>query len=303
MQDLSQKLAAAVKAAAPSVVQVRAGQHRGSGVIWSQDGLILASAHCAGDADEVEVTLNDGEGGGETVSAEVVGTSPGIDLALLRVPAEGTTLVPLAFRPAQAQGQDDLAVGHLALALGRPGRSVRASLRIIGVLGPEVRTDAGGRIDRYIETDRGIPRGFSGGPLIDLEGRAIGLSTRSAIRGADLAIPRSTIERAVQDLLEHGSVQRGFLGIGAYPVRLPARIAQDVGQDHGALVIEVETGSPAEAGGLYLGDVIVSLDNEPVHGPGEIRALIHERGGQDVRARILRTGALHEITLRIGSRG
>ena len=296
MKETSLALASAVKTAAPSIVRIAAGRRGATGVVWSKDGLIVTAAHGIGDdSDEVAVTLPDYSG----VTAAIVGRDPSSDLALLRAPEGEYT--PLEF--CASSQLDELAVGNLALALGRPGRSVRASLRIIGVLARDVATPAGGRLERYIESDRRIPRGFSGGPLVDLDGRAIGINTRGLMRGADLAIGKETVERVVSALLSHGSVPRGYLGVGAYPVRLPAKIAAELEQKRGALVIAVEEDSPAQAAGLHLGDVIVALDGESVSHPGAIRALLSDRGGKELAARILRTGALVDATIAVGESG
>lgn len=289
--EWSNALAQVVERAASSVVRVEPRRGRsGSGTVWSADGLILTTAHRVDAESAVTVALADGS----SHEASVVGVDPGTDLALLRVQA---ALQPLAF----ASG-DAVKVGHLAVALGRPGRGIRASLRMIGVIGTDVRTASGGRLERYIESDRAIPRGFSGGPLVDLEGRAIGIDTSGLIRGADLAIPRETIERVVRDLLAHGSVRRGYLGVGAYPVRLTAAVAQQVGRDRGALIVAVEEGSPAAAAGLLQGDVILDIDGAAVTGPGELRAVLSERQDQELTARIVRAGALKELAVKVGVR-
>jgi serine protease DegQ len=138
--------------------------------------------------------------------------------------------------------------------------------------------------------------------MVDLEGRAIGIDTSGLIRGADLAIPRETIERVVRDLLAHGSVRRGYLGVGAYPVRLTAAVAQQVGRDRGALIVAVEEDSPAAAAGLLQGDVILDIDGTAVTGPGELRAVLSERQDQELTARIVRAGALKEVGIKVGVR-
>jgi S1-C subfamily serine protease len=291
--EWSNSLAQVVERVAPSVVRVEPKRGRsGSGTVWSADGLILTTAHRVDAESAIVVGLEDGS----SHEASVVGVDPGTDLALLRV--QGAVLQPLAF----ASG-DSARVGHLAVALGRPGRGIRASLRMIGVIGADVRTATGGRLERYIESDRAIPRGFSGGPLVDLEGRAIGIDTSGLIRGADLAIPRETIERVVRDLLAHGSVRRGYLGVGAYPVRLTAAVAQQVGREHGALIVAVEEDSPAAAAGFLQGDVILDIEGAPVTGPGELRAVLYDRQDQQITVRVVRAGALKELTVKVGTRG
>lgn len=291
--EWSNALAEVVERAASSVVRVERPRGRGgSGTVWSADGLIVTTAHRVDAESKVTVGLADGA----THEAAVVGVDPGTDLALLRV--DCVALQPLAFAPGNASK-----VGHLAVALGRPGRSIRASLRMIGVIGDDVRTATGGRLERYIESDRAIPRGFSGGPLVDLEGRAIGIDTSGLVRGADLAIPLETIERVVRDLLAHGTVRRGYLGVGAYPVRLPAAIAAQVGRDRGALIVAVEESSPAASAGLLQGDVILDIDGTSVASPGELRAVLSDREDRQVKVRIVRAGAVHEIAATVGARG
>src|SRR3954471_16746132 len=239
---LDQALAAAVTAAGPSVVHVARGHgHAGTGIVWADDLVISASFH-APDRTRIGIATTDGEP--DVRDAEVIGRDPGTDVALLRVAGGGLT-------PARFRELDTLAVGNLALALGRPGRTVRASLRAIGVLGPAIRTPHGGTLDRYVESDRQIPRGFAGGPLIDADGAVIGMNTRTLLRGEDLAIPTATLRFVVGELAAHGGVRRGYLGVGAFPAQLPAQLAQLVaGRDRGALVANVEDGAPGAAAGI-----------------------------------------------------
>src|ERR1044071_8590686 len=201
-QALDQGLAAAVATAARSIVHVDRGHGAsGTGIAWADDLVISTSFHTP-DRTKVGIASGDGQGeedprdatrGGvnppaqpaergrasplsiDRRDAEVIGRDPGTDVALLRVTGGGLT-------PATFRELGSLAVGNLALALGRPGRTVRASLRAIGVLGPAVRTPHGGKLDRYVESDRQIPRGFAGGALVDAEGAVIGMNTRTLLR-------------------------------------------------------------------------------------------------------------------------
>jgi S1-C subfamily serine protease len=293
-RSLDQALAAAVAAAAPSVVSVSRGRGGGTGIAWSDDLVISSSFHTP---DRTRVGIGTQEGGDlDERDAEVIGRDPGTDLALLRVTGGGLT-------PAKLRELDGLAVGNLALAVGRPGRTVRASLRAIGVLGPELRTPWGGRLERYVESDRQIPRGFAGGPLIDADGAVIGLNTRTLVRGADLAIPAVTLRRVVAELQSHGGVRRGYLGVGAYPAQLPAQLAQLAGgAARGALIASVEDGGPAAAAGLVVGDILVELDGEAISGPDSLRAALGDRPGKAVKLVVLRGGARHELDATIGSK-
>jgi S1-C subfamily serine protease len=291
--DLSGPLTSAVEKAGSSVLRVARHRYPASATVWdAAAGLVVTTRHAVlGCEDTVTLTLPDG---GER-EAQVVGTDPGTDLALLKL-ADATGLAALEqVEPA------DLKVGELALALGRPGQSVRASLRIVGVLAGEVRTPHGGKLDRYIETDRALPRGFSGGPLVDLDGRLIGIDTSGLLRGADIAVPASTVKRVAAELLAHGAIKRGYLGVAVERVRLPDDIASALGgQKSGALIIRVDSDSPAAASGLVLGDTIVALDGEPVSGPDRLRELLADRKGARIQGRIVRGGALQDVSVTVG---
>jgi serine protease DegQ len=279
-QALDQALAAAVAAAAPSVVHVSRGHTGGTGIVWADDLVVTANFHTP---DKTTVGIGQPDGSLDERDAEVIGRDPGTDVALLKVSGGGLT-------PAKLRDVDGLAVGNLALALGRPGRTARASLRAIGVLGPDVKTHAGGKLDRYIESDRQIPRGFAGGPLIDADGAVIGMNTRTLLRGADLAIPVVTLKRVVAELAQHGGVRRGYLGVGAYP------------SAQGALVASLEDGGPAASAGIIVGDIITSVDGATVTGPDTLRTVLADLPGKQAKVTIVRAGAQQEIDVTIGSK-
>ncbi|HEY8141934.1 MAG TPA: trypsin-like peptidase domain-containing protein [Kofleriaceae bacterium] len=290
--DLSSPLTAAVEKAGPSVLRLARHRYPASATVWdAAAGLVVTTRHAVlGCDDTVKLTLP----GGDEREAQVVGTDPGTDLALLRTDPAG--LVPI-----EHAELGELKVGELTLALGRPGQSVRASLRIVGVVGPEVRTPHGGKLDRYIETDRALPRGFSGGPLVDLDGRLIGIDTSGLLRGADIAVPLDTVKRVAAELVAHGSIRRGYLGVAVQRVRLPDDLATALGgQKSGALVVRVDPDSPASKSGLVLGDTIAALDGQAVTGPDRLRELLADRRGGTLAARIVRGGAVQDIQLEVG---
>ena len=290
---LDQALAAAVATAARSVVHVARGHgHGGTGIVWASDLVVSASFHTP---DRTSVGIASGDGELDRRDAEVIGRDPGTDVALLRIGGGG--LAPAAFRDI-----GELAVGNLALALGRPGRTVRASLRAIGVLGPAIRTPHGGKLDRYVESDRQIPRGFAGGPLVDADGAVIGMNTRTLLRGEDLAIPTVTLRRVVDELAAHGGVRRGYLGVGAYPAQLSPALAQLAGRDRGALVASVEDGSPAAVAGVLVGDIIIELAGAPITDPDTLRLALGDRPGETVELTILRGGARQPLAVVLGSK-
>jgi S1-C subfamily serine protease len=233
--------------------------------------------------DTTTVGIGQEDGTLDEREAEVIGRDPGTDIALLRVSGGGLT-------PARLRELDGLAVGNLALAIGRPGRSARASLRAVGVLGPDVRTPWGGRLDRYVESDRQIPRGFAGGPLIDADGAVIGMNTRTLVRGADVAVPVVTLRRVVAELEQHGGVRRGYLGVGTYPV------------DGGALVANVEQGGPAATAGILVGDIIVEAAGVTITGPDSLRQALGDRPGEAIDISLLRGGARQSLKVTLGSK-
>ena len=293
LQSLDQALAAAVAAVAPSVVHVTRGHHSGgSGIVWSPELVISASFHTP---DRTKVGLPDDDGNLDLRDAEVIGRDPGTDVAVLKVTGGG--LAPAAFRELEQLG-----VGNLALAIGRPGRTARASLRAIGVLGPAIETPHGGTLDRYLESDRQIPRGFAGGPLIDAEGKVLGMNTRTLLRGADLAVTTSTLRRVVAELVAHGGIRKGYLGVGAYPASLTPNLTSVAGRDEGALVASIEDGGPAATAGLLVGDILIEVAGQPVTGPDTLRTVLHARPGAEVELVILRGGAKVVLKATLGSR-
>jgi serine protease DegQ len=283
--DLSASLARAVERAATSTVRVSSPQgHPTSGTVWSSDGLILTTHRAIRRAAKLAVTGHDER----EHEATLVGRDPGLDLALLRIEPDAL--------PAISRVPDDALphVGALSLALGRPGLRIRASLRAIGVVGPGFRTHHGGRVDAWVETDRTLPRGFGGGPLIDVAGRMLGLGTRSLVRHADLALPCTTIERAVAELLEHGEVRQGWLGVSLVRIELPAGPEREART--AVLVAGIEADSPAANAGLMIGDVLLGLDGEVIEGPGALREALRGKAGASIEISISRAGQPIRVT-------
>jgi S1-C subfamily serine protease len=286
-------MASAVEVAGKSVVRVE-GRRRlpASGIVWSAEGVIVTAHHVVEQDENIGIGLPDGG----TLTAALVGRDPTTDLAVLR--AAGARLAP----PTWIE-PGSLRVGSLALALGRPGRTVQATLGVISALGEAWRTPGGGAIDRYLQTDVVMYPGFSGGALVTVGGQFAGLNTSALMPGISLSIPAPTIRRVVEALLAHGRVPRGYLGISTQPVRLPAALQESLGQETGLLVVAVEGGSPAERDGLVLGDVIVGLEGAPVrHHDDLLSRLTAERIGKPVSLRIVRAGGVQEFQVTAGER-
>ena len=292
LQNLSQSMAGLVEQSDGKVVRVDARQRLpGSGVIWSADGLIVTSHHVVERDDQIKIGLADGK----TVEATLVGRDPGADLAVLRANATGLT-------PATWVDAADLRVGHLMLALGRPGNRIQATLGIASALGGAWRSPSGGEIDHYLQTDVVMYPGFSGGPLVAADGRFAGVNTSALMRGVSMAIPSGTIRKVVETILAHGHMPRGYLGIGIQPVRLPDALQQTLGQETGLMVMSVETNSPAAQAGMVQGDVLVKLDGAPVRHVDELQVLLTgERVGKALETQVVRGGQLQTFAMTLGT--
>ncbi len=291
--NVSNDLAGIVAAASPGVVRVEARRRmHASGIVWSADGLIVTAHHVLEQDDGLQVGLPEGR----TLAAALVGRDPTTDLALLRVQATG--LMPLPWAE-----PDTAKVGHLVLALGRPGPSILATLGVISALGEGWRTPLGGRVDRLMQTDAAMYPGFSGGPLMDASGRVLGPNTTAILRGLSVTIPAPTVRRVVETLLAHGKVQRGYLGVGAQPVRLPSALETQLGQATALLLVSVDVNSPAGQAGLVMGDTIVAFDGQPTRRLEDLLGqLTSERIGKAISMRIIRGGQLQERSVTLGSR-
>jgi S1-C subfamily serine protease len=291
---LSDAMAEAVAKAGAATVLVN-GRRRlpASGIVYAAD-LVLTADHVIEREDDIPVVLPDGS----EIAATLAGRDPGSDLALLRLKAAAAWTAEAA--PEEAR------IGQLVLALGRPDRDgVQASLGVISAIGGPVRTGRGGLLERYLRTDAIPYPGFSGGPLVDAAGRVIGLNTSGLARGASLAIPVSLAWQVAETLEKHGSVRRGYLGVRSQPVAIPAAQQKALGRDQasGLLLVGVEEGSPAEAGGLIVGDILVAIAGQPVTDPDELLARLSGNiVGSPAPLEVLRGGQPTSITVTIGER-
>lgn len=282
-----------VEAASASIVRVE-GRRRQSatGVVWSADGLIVTAHHVVERDDNLRVGLPDGT----TVAAQIVGRDPSTDVAILRVQASGLTAATWADGAA-------LKVGNVVLALGRPEARTQAAMGVISVLDDGWRTMAGGSIDQYVQADLVMYPGFSGGPLVGVGGAFIGINSSALARGISLTIPAATLLRVADSLLTHGRVRRGYLGVSAQAVRLPAAAATQMGQETGLLLIGVEPGSPAEQGGLLLGDVLVRMENRALRGMDDLMAgLSGDYAGRATPFSVLRGGQMVDVHVTLSDR-
>jgi len=292
---LTNELAGAVERAGRVVVAVNARERiPSSGVHWRQN-VIVTAAHTVKRREEITITLQDGR----TVPATLVGHDSGTDLAVLRF--QGVEM------PTAEMGDASrLKVGHLVLAIGHSGESgLSASLGVISALGGAWRTWRGGQVDQFVRPDLTFYPGFSGGPLIDVQGRLLGINTSGLSRSIGVTLPASTVNRVIDALLAKGHVARGFLGLSMYPVRLPDALKSkwNLPGHGGVIILNIEPGGPADRAGLLIGDVLVALDGKPVGDTHDVQALLGpESVGKVVTASLIRGGAPAELAITVGER-
>jgi S1-C subfamily serine protease len=295
LSTLSNQLADAVQAAGAWTVRVQA--RRGppaSGIALAAD-LVLTADHVVdpGREDAIKIGLSDGS----EVSATVVGRDAATDLAVLKL-ASGTLTA------AKAASQEPR-TGALALVVARPGSQPSASLGLItGTAGP-TRTRRGGMLERFIMVDAVMYPGFSGGPLVDVDGNVLGMITSGlGFGGPAVAIPWSLVSQVADTLQKHGKVPRGYLGVGSQPVTLSAQ-AKDLagGQERGLLVVQVAEGGPAATAGFLQGDILVKLDGTAIGNADDLQGILGpNRVGSSVTASVVRGGELKELSVTVGSR-
>ena len=258
----------------------------GSGVIIAPDGFVLTNNHVVEDANEVEARLTDGS----TFSAQVVGSDPATDLAVVRTGASGLPTAELG-------DSDTLRVGQLAIAIGNPfGFQSTVSTGVISALGRSLRSQTGRLIENVIQTDVPLNPGNSGGPLVDSRGRVIGINTAMIImaQGISFAVPVSTAKWVVSELVTQGKVRRAYLGIVGQvrPISRRAQLRFQLQAAAAVEVVRVEENGPARRAGLREGDLIIAVNGQAVSNIDDIHRLL---AGSVVGLTILRSGERREL--------
>lgn len=293
LQNLSDSLAQVVSNAGESIVQLDARRRvPATGIVWSEDGVIVTAHHVVREEDSIKVGLPNGE----AVKAEFVGRDPTTDVAVVKADVNGLT-------PANWVDGADVAVGHLALAIGRPLMDLQATLGVVSAMRENWTSPAGGQFDYYLQTDVVMYPGFSGGPLVAVDGQFIGLNTSALRRGMSLAVPSGTLVRVVNALLTDGRIRRGYLGVSAQGVTLPDALQTEFNQETGLMLVMVDPDGPAGQGGLAMGDTIIALDGEPTRTMDELQMLLSgDRVGKETPVKIVRGGSIQDINVTIGER-
>jgi serine protease Do len=274
----------------------RQARAMGSGFFVSDDGYIVTNNHVIAEADEIQVMFGDGE----TRSAELVGADPATDLAVLRIePEMEVTVAPWG-------DSDAMQPGAWTIAIGSPfGLGGTVTVGVLSARSRDIRT---GPYDDYLQTDAAINQGNSGGPLFNGAGEVIGVNTAifsptGASVGIGFAVPSRTAMRVVEQLIETGVVERGFLGVRLQELTPALARAFGIEEAQGAVVVSVEPDGPAEAAGLAMGDVILRFGDEPVEGSRELSRMVADIApGTQVPVTLHRDGEEMQIDVGIGMR-
>lgn len=295
LADLSSQLSRAVESAGAYTVAIHARRRiPSSGIVW-RNGLIVAASHTVRHDGDVPVTLPNGE----SVTASVAGRDPGTDLILLRATGAQSS----------AERADELesSVGSFVLAVGRAGREVSASFGIISARVRAWRTGQGAQLDGVLRLDMGVYDGFSGGPLVAASGRVIAINNSALARGGGAAaLSASAVDSFVDEILSRGHVRRPFIGVAVHPVTLP-QVTVDrhkLSSDSGLVVLSVGAGSPAEAAGLLVGDVLLRGGEHSFERMSDLLdAIVQVEDGKALELALLRGGTPTTISVSPIDRG
>jgi len=290
--ELSNAISDAVEKAGKSTLQVNARERiPSSGIAFGKD-LVLTADHTLEREDDISVGMPDGT----QLKAVIAGRDSGTDMAVLRLEKA------LAF-PAELSKQ--ARVGQIVLALGRPtDGGIEASLGTLSAISGPIRTHSG-ILDRYYRTDTTPYPGFSGGPLVDAEGKILGINTSGFGRGTSITIPIEIAWKLADELAINGAIKRGYLGIRSQPVELnpAAQSALKREQSTGLLIVGLEPLSPAEKGGLLVGDILVGLKGYAISDHDELMAnLTRDVVGSPTPVDVLRGGLPQIINIMIEER-
>ncbi len=289
LKSLSEATSALVKKISQSVVSVKAQMSRGTGVVLTKDGYIVTCNHVLAGCSTIKIGQ-----GEKTFNAKILGTDPYNDIALLKAETG-------EFKPIELGDSEKLNVGQYVLALANPfnRQQPTATTGIITSVNSTLRGWRGTQMENIIATDAQLNPGFSGGPLVDVEGRIVGINT-AYVWQRGIAIPINKVKAIADRLMTGRTLKKAYLGIVANTVGIPQEIAEQAGleQASGVMIFSVESGSPARKAGLAMGDVIVKFNGKPVLDFYDIPRLLSEGVvGKEVKLTIIRRETLYELTI------
>jgi S1-C subfamily serine protease len=289
LKSISDATAALVQKLSKSVVSVNARMSRGTGVVLDKQGYIVTCNHVLQGCNTVRVGQ-----GEKTFEAHVVGADTYNDVALLKT-EQGN------FEPIELGNSDKLNTGQFILALANPFNRKQPTATTGIVTNPEstIRGFRGTAMENVIATDAKLNPGFSGGPLVDAQGKLIGINT-AYVWQRGIAIPINKVKNIIDRLLTGGKIKKAYLGLIANTVALPQEIQEEVGidQETGVMVFQVEPGAPAKKAGLTMGDVIVGFNGKPVTDFYDLpRLLVEDVAGKQTKLTVIREDKLLELTI------
>lgn len=287
--DFSQSLAALVERSAPSVVRVEGGRRRPvSGFVLAPNRVVTAAHGVLTDAPSVWVD-------GAEVRAKLKGKDPRTDVALLEVDAS-LPVLPLGSAPPK--------VGQVVLALARPGETIRATSGIVSAVGARPwQTAHGGQLDRYLEADAPHQPGFSGGPLLSVDGVSLGMTSSALVPGASVTVPAESLGRIAAQLEAHGKVRQSWLGASLRPLTLPDDVRRATGEDVGLMVLDVAKDGPAARAGLKYGDTVLHLGDATVRTLDDLYAFLRaDHVDETVPVKVFRQGGVETLQVTLAAR-
>jgi S1-C subfamily serine protease len=289
LKSISDATTALVQKLSKSVVSVNAHMSRGTGVVLDKQGYIVTCNHVLQGCNTVRVGQ-----GEKTFEAHVVGTDTYNDVALLKT-EQGN------FEPVELGNSETLNTGQFVLALANPFNRKQPTATTGIVTNPEstIRGFRGTAMENVIATDAKLNPGFSGGPLVDAQGKLIGINT-AYVWQRGIAIPINKVKNITDRLLTGGKIKKAYLGLIANTVALPQEIQEEAGidQETGVMVFQVESGAPAKKAGLTMGDVIVGFNGNPVTDFYDLpRLLVEDVAGKQTKLTVIREDKLLELTI------
>jgi len=288
LKSLSDATSELVKRLAPSIVSVNTRMTRGTGVILSPDGHIVTCSHVLGRAAQVRIGQK-----GRTFEATTLGFDPYSDVALLKAEEKHLT-------PVELGDSDKLTTGQFILALANPfNRQPTATSGIITSVGVTLRGWRSTAMENVIATDAKLNPGFSGGPLIDVTGKMIGLNA-AYVWQRGIAVPINRVKNITDRLITGGKLRRAYLGIVSNTIQIPQEITSQTGleQDTGVMIFQVEPDTPAKKAGLTMGDVIIKFNNQPITTFYDLpRLLTEDTINKKTKITILRGERIQELTI------
>ena len=289
LKSISDATSAIVKKLSQSVVSVNSRMSRGTGIVLNQEGYIVTCNHVLAGCSTIKIGQ-----GEKTYDAKIVATDPYNDIALLKTETG-------KFPPAELGDSENLSVGQYVLAIANPFNRLQptATTGIITSVGSKLRGWRGTQMENIIATDAKLNPGFSGGPLVDVSGKIIGINT-AYVWSRGIAIPIDKVKTIADRLMSGRTVKKAYLGIIANTVTIPQEISDQmhIDQESGVMIFSVEPGAPARKAGLTMGDVLIRFNGKPVTNFYDLpRLLAEDVAGKETKLAILRGEKLLELTI------